>query len=148
VLEHYRWLSINTIKTKTMKVSTTMNVNEITINRQEKTKNNNPTLSHLLLQCKAKRERQVLRLLWNNQGILTHDFGDIYGLKSNNPNLVTKDLNPRLIRNGWVITKYHAGYRQGSWLWYVEPVYSALSNPIRKDLRRTILKNMVSANDE
>jgi hypothetical protein len=125
-----------------------INVNEYVIARQEKTKNTNQIRNNLLLQCKTKREKEVFGTLWDNQGILTHDFSDKYGFKSNNPNLVTRDLNPRLIRNGWVITKYHAGYRQSSWLWYVEPVYLALSNPIRKDLRRTILKNMVSANDE
>jgi hypothetical protein len=124
------------------------NVNEYVIARQEKTKNTNPIRNNLLLQCKTKREKEVFGTLWDNQGILTHDFSDKYGFKSNNPNLVTRDLNPRLIRNGWVITKYHAGYRQSSWLWYVEPVYLALSNPIRKDLRRTILKHMVAANDE
>jgi hypothetical protein len=107
-----------------------------------------PTLTHLLKYCRTPKEREMMRLTFDNPGILTHEFGDKFGCNSNNHHLVTRDLNPRLIRKGWVITKYHTDYRQGSWRWYVEPVYLALANPIRKDLRRTILKNMVSANDE
>jgi hypothetical protein len=139
--------SINTIKTNTSKASIMINVNEYVITRQEKTKNTNPILNNLLLQCRTNREKKVLLLLWETQGILTHDLSDKYGCKSNNHHLITRDLNPRLILRGWVITKYHEGKKQKSWRWFIEPVHLALSNPIRKDLRRTILKNMVAAND-
>jgi hypothetical protein len=107
-----------------------------------------PSLTNLLKYCRTPKERKMMRLTFDNPGILTHEFGDKFGCNSNNHHLITRDLNPRLIRNGWVITKYHAGYRQRSWRWYIEPVYLALVNPIRKDLRITIFKYMNAANDE
>lgn len=109
---------------------------------------NNHPLSQLMRVCRTARERQILTLLWNNQGILTHELGDKFGCKSNNHHNVTQGLNPRLIRLGWVITKYQAGQPSESWRWYLEPVHVALNNPIRKDLRRTIHKHMEAANDE
>lgn len=108
----------------------------------------NPTLEALLRVSRTSRERRILMLLWEHQGILTHELGDKFGCKSNNHHNVTRDLNPRLIRMGWVISKYPAGLPSNSWRWYLEPVYTALQNNIRKDLRRTIHKHMEAANDE
>ena len=107
-----------------------------------------PLLEQLRKVCRTNRERNVLRLLRTESGLLTHELGEKFGCKSNNQHNVTKDLNPRLIKVGWVITKYYAGKRYKSWRWYLEPVTQALVNPIREDLRATILKHIEAANDE
>ncbi|MDV6328809.1 hypothetical protein Q5L94_12135 [Idiomarina sp. Sol25] len=105
-------------------------------------------LSQLMRVARTPKECRILMLLWEHQGILTHEIGDKFGCKSNNHHNVTQGLNPRLIRMGWVISKYRAGQPSESWRWYLEPVHVALQKPIRKDLRRTIHKHMESANDE
>lgn len=108
----------------------------------------NHTLKALLRVCSSKRERHILKLLWRFQGVLTHELSEKFGCKSNNHHNVSQDLNPRLIRLGWVISKYPASQPSESWRWYLEPVYVALQKPIRRDLRRTIHKHMEAANDE
>lgn len=108
----------------------------------------NPTIEALLRVCRTSKERRVLNLLWVNPGLLTHDIGEKFGCKSNNHHNVTQALNPRLIRMGWVITKYRAGQPNQSWRWYVEPIHVALSKPIRKTLREMINRCMEAANDE
>lgn|SRR5690554_4550859 len=105
-------------------------------------------LSQLMRAARSPRECRILMLLWEHQGILTHELGEKFGCKSNNHHNVSQDLNPRLIRLGWVISKYPAGQPSESWRWYLEPVYVALQKPIRKDLRRTIHKHMEAANHE
>lgn len=121
--------------------------------------NNKPTYAHckaeptstldaLLRLCRTVRERRVLLNVWVHQGLLTHQLSEKFGCKSNNHHNVTQALNPRLIRMGWVITKYRAGQSNQSWRWYLEPVHVALRKPIRKDLRATIVKCMEAANDE
>lgn len=106
------------------------------------------TLDALLRQCRSSRERRVLLNIWVHQGLLTHELGEKFGCKSNNHHNVTQSLNPRLIRMGWVITKYRSSQPNESWRWYVEPVHVALTKPIRKDLRETINRCMEAANDE
>ena len=105
-------------------------------------------LQFLKSACRRPNEAKVLTIVWQNQGLLTHEIGDKFGCKSNNHHNVTRDLNPRLIKLGWVITKYHAGNPNGSWRWFIEPVLQALANPIRDSLRATIIENMEAANDE
>ena len=107
-----------------------------------------PTLDALLSQCRSTRESRVLLNLWVYQGLLTHELSEKFGCKSNNHHNVTQALNPRLIRMGWVIAKYRTGQPNESWRWYLEPVHVALSKPIRKDLRETIIRCMEAANDE
>lgn len=109
---------------------------------------NNYPLTQLMRAARTSRECRILMLLWEHQGILTHELGEKFGCKSNNHHNVSQDLNPRLIRLGWVISKYRSGQPSESWRWYLEPVYVALQKPIRKDLRRTIHKHMEAANDE
>ena len=108
----------------------------------------NPVLERLLTIARNHKERRILVLLSEQQGILTHEFSEKFDCKSNNYHNLSQDLNPRLIRLGWVISKYQAGQPSKSWRWYLEPVYIALQKPIRKDLRRTIHKHMEAANDE
>lgn len=105
-------------------------------------------LQFLKSACRGSYERRVLSIVWNNQGILTHEIGDKFGCKSNNQHNSTRDLNPRLIKLGWVVTKYPNGNARGSWRWFIEPVLQALTNPILKSLRATIIENMEAANDE
>lgn len=108
----------------------------------------NLPVSNLMRACRTPRERRILMLLCEHQGILTHDLGEKFGCKSNNHHNVSQNLNPRLIRLGWVISKYRSGQTCESWRWFLEPVYVALQKPIRKDLRRTIHRCMEAANDE
>ena len=123
-----------------------MQKNKLT-NRACKAPSNHP-LSQLMKAAHSARECRIMMLLWEHQGILTHELGEKFGCKSNNHHNVSQDLNPRLIRLGWVISKYRSGQPSESWRWYLEPVYVALQKPIRKDLRRTIHKYMEAANDE
>jgi hypothetical protein len=108
----------------------------------------NDNFKKLLSACRTTQESKVLQIVWENQGVLTHEIGDKFGKKSNNQHNVTKNLNPRLIKTGWVITKYYPGKPYRSWRWFIEPVVQALANPIRKDLRATIARHMEAANDE
>lgn len=112
-----------------------------------KVKSNHP-LTQLTRVARTSRECRILMLLWEHQGILTHELGEKFGCKSNNHHNVSQGLNPRLIRLGWVISKYRSGQPSESWRWYLEPAYVALQKPIRKDLRHTIHKYMEAANDE
>ncbi len=142
VLEHYRWLFLSpNLKPKGSRL---MNTNQAKF----LCKQNNDQLQFLKSACRRVNEAKVLTIVWQNQGLLTHEIGDKFGCKSNNHHNVTRDLNPRLIKLGWVITKYHAGNPNGSWRWFVEPVIQALANPIRDSLRATIIENLEAANDE
>ncbi|RUO28773.1 hypothetical protein CWE12_10690 [Aliidiomarina sedimenti] len=102
--------------------------------------------TQLMRVARTSRECRILMLVWEHQGILTHELGEKFGYKSNNHHNVTQAFNPRIIRLGWVISKYRSGQPSESWRWYLEPVYIALQKPIRKDLRRTIRKHMEAAN--
>lgn len=104
--------------------------------------------SQLMRVARTPNECRILMLLWENQGILTHELSEKFGCKSNNHHNLTQALNPRLIRLGWVISKYPAGKSSESWRWNLEPVYVALQNPINKPLREKIRKYMEAANDE
>jgi len=108
----------------------------------------NPTLKRLFSICHKSKERLILNSLWHDQGILTHELGERFGFKSNNHHNISQDLNPRLIKLGWVISKYQSGLPSESWRWYLEPIHVALQKKIRKDLRCTIIKYMEAANDE
>lgn len=82
----------------------------------------------------------------SNDGILTHQFSQ-FGLKSNNTHNMTQSVNPRIIPKGFVIAKVIHTNPNQSWRWHLWPVSYALTQPISKTLRVTILKHMEVAND-
>ena len=107
-----------------------------------------PIFSELMYVCKCKREKEIISLLWKYDGVYTHEISEKYGYLSNNHHQTSHTLNPRIIPLGWVITKYPDEGERRSWKWYIEQVTTALSQPIRRDLRRTIERCLEAANDD
>lgn len=102
----------------------------------------------LLNCCITPKQRFLFKIVWHNQGTLTHDLTAIHGFKSNNHHNFTQSINPRLLEKGWVISKHKPLEKGASWLWFIEPAHQALMQDIHPSLRELILNQLGSANDE
>ncbi|HEY0923398.1 hypothetical protein [Rheinheimera pacifica] len=98
--------------------------------------------------CKTAKQRQLVRTVWEHQGVLTHHLTELYGFRSNNHHNFSQSINPRLLVKGWVIAKHKPSEPHGSWRWFIQPAYQALSCDIKPTLRQMILDHLKAANDE
>lgn len=85
------------------------------------TTNDSDILQELIKASHGTNYSKWLRVVWNNQGILTNQLSE-HGLQSNNHHVSSQVLNARIEPLGWKIVKQVKTKPNESWAWFVRPI--------------------------
>lgn len=85
------------------------------------TTNNADILQELINASQGTNYSKWLRVVWNNQGVLTNQLSE-YGLQSNNHHNADQKLNPCIEPLGWQIVKRVKTKPNESWAWFIQPI--------------------------
>ncbi len=85
------------------------------------TTNDKDILQELINASHGTSYSKWLQIVWENQGIPTHEISQ-HGVDSNNHHNASQRLNPRIEPLGWRIIKRVKTQRNKSHGWYLEPI--------------------------
>lgn len=85
------------------------------------TQKDNAILQELINASQGTSYSKWLKIVWENQGIPTHEISQ-HGVDSNNHHNASQRLNPRIEPLGWRIIKRVKTQRNKSHGWYLEPI--------------------------
>jgi len=97
------------------------------------TTNDNPILLELLKVCQGTSYSKWLRVVWENQGILTNQLSE-HGLQSNNHHNASQELNLRIEPLGYKIFKEVKTKPNESWAWFIRPIDNKPAAQLALDL--------------
>jgi|GEM_PF-5574258 len=83
--------------------------------------NDNAILQELINASHGTSYSKWLRVVWNNQGILTNQLSE-HGLQSNNHHNASQILNERIEPLGYKIVKHIKTKPNDSWGWFIRPI--------------------------
>jgi len=85
------------------------------------TQKDNTILQELINASQGTSYSKWLRVVWNNQGILTNQLSE-HGLQSNNHHVSSQVLNQYIEPLGWKIVKQIKTQPNESWAWFIRPI--------------------------
>jgi hypothetical protein len=88
---------------------------------EDTTTNHNAILQELINASQSTSYSKWLRVVWNNQGILTNQLAE-HGLQSNNHHEASQVLNLCIEPLGWKIVKQIKTKPNESWAWFIQRI--------------------------
>lgn len=88
---------------------------------KDTTQKDNAILQELINASQGTSYSKWLRVVWNNQGILTNQLSE-HGLQSNNHHVSSQVLNQYIEPLGYKIIKQIKTKPNESWAWFIQPV--------------------------
>lgn len=97
------------------------------------TTNDKDILQELIKASQGTSYSKWLRVVWNNQGILTNQLSE-HGLQSNNHHEASQVLNLYIEPLGYKIIKQIKTKPNESWAWFIQPVDKKRAAQLALDL--------------